>query len=502
LTNAGDIVQRSGRSGQAWRSFCALGAGNYAAIAVGLAVNVLITRRLGTEQYGRLALMLVASQVLLLAAVNWSHAGFVRFGAVAFASDRVANRTLWTRMGLVLPTAAAGVLIAARGHRELAAYLNIPPAGVWLILLHFLAAGASSIIGAVLQASSEMARFGVSLFLDKTLTLVALFVLPPAWTANPLVVLSCYAFSSLAVAIWGASIVGRRALRPVRPALSDLRAMVLFSAPMFLSGWAGFLGANWFDLIILEHYMPIDDVGVYALAAQLAGVVQQVTIIFSTLALPHLSVMVAEGQHAHIRTFMSRLLPYWLLGTSVLFSLVVLGARFVVPLAFGRAFTGAAPVLALLMVGASAMALFNSCAPLVTAYGSTWIVTGTLLMLGFVNVGLDLMLIPRLGAAGSALATALSWATAALLVLLFLQKRLGGQVLRLVSFAAPVLAAYSCFLLLDGVWFYAATPIAAAAAALALVGLFRLFDDEDAVFLKELRVPMPSALDAVLGRRS
>ena len=53
--------------------------------------------------------------------------------------------------------------------------------------------------------------------------------------------------------------------------------------------------------------------------------------------------MVAESQEARIRTFVERLLPYWLLGTSVLFSAILLGARVGLVLVFGRAFGGAAP---------------------------------------------------------------------------------------------------------------------------------------------------------------
>lgn len=70
-----------GTLARAWRSLFVLGVGNYGALATGLVVNVVITRRLGTEHYGRMALMLMASQLLLFLSVNWTHTGFVRFGS-------------------------------------------------------------------------------------------------------------------------------------------------------------------------------------------------------------------------------------------------------------------------------------------------------------------------------------------------------------------------------------------------------------------------------------
>ncbi|MDP6663024.1 MAG: polysaccharide biosynthesis C-terminal domain-containing protein [SAR202 cluster bacterium] len=497
------MTEGTHRLATALRSFLTLGIGNYGAMAIGLAVNVLLARRLGTEQYGRLALMLMASQVLLLVAVNWSHVGFVRFGSREFASKGEITETLWTRLGMLLPTAGSGVLVIALARQPLAAYLGIPQAGVWLILVHFAAACALSLIGAVFQAGNQMARYGVCLFLDKAVLLLCVVALPAMWTDNPMAVLACYATSSLSVAIWGVSVVGARALRPVIVPRSAYRHMVLFSVPVLLSSWAGLFGANWFDLVILKWYVPLSGIGLYSLGTQLAGVVQQITVIFSTLLLPQLSVMVAEGQDERIRMLVERLLPYWLLGTSVLFSLVVLGARTGVPLVFGQSFSDAAPVLAVLMVATIALALFNSCAPLVTAYGSMWVMSGICFASAAANIVLDLVLIPRFGVLGSALATALAYGTSAVLVLSFVQRRIGGRVLRLGWLGAPVVVACVCFMLLEGFWFYPAVLVAVAITVLALVWMFRLFHNEDALFLRDLHLPMSFGLGAgsLFGRR-
>src|SRR5712691_351231 len=151
------MIERTHRLADVLRNFLALGIGNYGAMALGLAVNGLLARRLGTEQYGRLALMLMASQVLLLVAVNWTHVGFVRFGSHEFASKGAVTETFWTRLGIVLPAAVLGVLAIALARQPLAVYFDIPQFGVWMILVHFVGACALSIIGAVLQACNQMA---------------------------------------------------------------------------------------------------------------------------------------------------------------------------------------------------------------------------------------------------------------------------------------------------------------------------------------------------------
>ena len=490
------MTERTERLTRTWRSFLTLGAGNYGAMAIGLATSVLLARQLGAEEYGRLALLLMASQVLLLVAVNWSHIGFVRFGSREFASMGAVAETLSTRLGIVVPAAAVAAIVMVLARQPLAAYLGIPPVGVWLILVHFVAACALSFIGAVFQARDQMARYGSCLFLDKALTLVFVVALPVIWTSSPLAVLTCYAASSLLVAIWGASVVGARTLRPTFPSRDAYRHMLAFSAPLLLSSWAGLFGTNWLDLVILKWYVPIGEMGKYSLAFQLASVIQQVAVIFSTLLVPQLSVMVAEGQAERIRMFIERLLPYWLLGTSILFGLVLLGARAGVPLVFGDAYAGAAPVLALLMVASCAFALFSACLPLVSAYGSTWVLTGNCFASAAVNVALDLLLIPQFGIKGAAIATVFAYGTSAVIALAFVQKRTGGRVLRLGWLGTPALVACGCFMLLDGFWFYPAALGLGAISVLALVSAFRLFDVEDVAFMKELHVRMPFGFGA------
>ena len=470
----------------AGRNFLALGAGNYGAMGVGLAVNVLLTRRLGTQGYGYLALLLMVSQVALQLTVQWSNTGFIRFGAREFAEKRTVSDALWARLAIVLPALALAIVLLTAARGPLASYLQVPSAAIWIVAAHLMAIGALSVVGAVFQAIGQMARYGVCLLLDKSVMLALLVALPPAWSSSPVVILGCYTASSLAVALWGIAVT-RRAIRFALPAAAEYRRMALFSVPVLLSSWTGLFGANWFDLLILKAYVPMSSIGLYSLSTQLAGVVQQITVIFATLVLPPLSVMVAEGQDARIRTFVERMLPYWLLGTSVLFSLVVFGARIAIPLAFGPSFADAAPIVALLMVATSGSALFHSCAPLVAAYGSMWVVSAASIVSAVANVVLDLVLIPRFGVLGSAAATVLAYGISATVVLAFVHRKFGGKVLRLAWLGAPVLVACICFLMLDGGWFYLVAPIAASATALGLAASFRLFHREDAVFLNNLR---------------
>ena len=491
-------------TGQLLRNLVVLGAGNYGAMAASLAINALLTRRLGVEAFGHLALLLMASQVVSLLTASWTQTAVVRFGAQEFAATGSVSETFWTRAWVVSPWALLGAVAMIVMRDRLAAYLSIPAWGIVVLIAHFLASFVLTTVGAVFQARNEMPRYGLVLFLDKAVMAALVLFLPPSQIGSPLVVLSLYAASSIAVAGGGLLVLGRPSLLPVVFSREASRRMLAFSLPLILSSWAGLLGTNWFDFVVIKWYRPVSEIGLYSLGTMLAGVVQQVTIVFSTLLLPQLSVMVARGEHDRIKQLVERVLPYWFLGTSVLFSLVVINAGWVVPLVFGAAFERSVLVLAILMPAASALALFNAISPLVSALGSTWVLTLICLVSGATNVVMDFAFIPRYGIGGAAVATTIAYATSAVLVLAFAQSRLKGSVFRLGLLALPVAVVCACFVTFDGLLFYLVAIPAGMLTVYALARAFRMFRAEDAGFFDALRAAArfnPSASLASIRRR-
>jgi len=468
--------------------FLAVAAGNYGAMALVFVISALLTRRLGVERFGGLALLMMASQVLALFASSWTHIGFVGFGSREFVTDGTITETLWVRNLIVAPWAVAGAVVLVVFRQFLSAYLGVPVWGLSVVFVHFLATYALTTLGAVFQAREDMRRYGAALFLDKAVTLALIGLLPADWIGTPLRVMVAYALSSLAVSGWCVLAVGWRAIRPTRVAPAAYQRIWRFSLPLIFSAWSGLLGTNWFDYIVIRRYLPLTDLGMYALASQLNGVVQQITIIFSTLLLPRLNIMVQQGDEEQIRIFVVRFLPYWFLGTSLLFSAALLAADVVVPVVFGEAFEGSVRPLAILMMATSAMTLFNAFTPLLSAYGLTWHISRIIGVAAVVNVVMDFALIPSFGIEGAATATVFTYGTSAVLVLALIGQRLGSGVFQLGILSAPLIVVSASYLLLDGATFYA---VALSGAAISTYGLFRsygLFGREDRAFLKDLEL--------------
>ena len=112
---------------------------------------------------------------------------------------------------------------------------------------------------------------------------------------------------------------------------------------------------------------------------------------------------------------------------------------------------------------------------------------GIALVSGAVNVALDFAWIPGYGIRGAALATVVAYAVSAALTVVYVQRRLQQNVVRLGVFVLPVVIVCACLAFLDAARFYVIAIPAGAVAVSWLVHYFQLFRGEDATFLKDLR---------------
>lgn len=478
-----------------FKDFTLLSLGNYGGIVVSFGINVLLTRRLGAEGFGHLALFLMASQILSFFVANWTVAALVRFGAQEFLSARQAAKAVWARTAIVAPwllLAGLGVLVF---RDQAAAYLRVSTWGVALVFAHFVLASLLVTQGALLQACGRMGQYAVALFMDKLLTLAALLLLPSTVAGDPLVALGCYVGGAGLVSIWAIGALGVDAFRPIRLDRAVLREMWRFSLPMIATTWVSLLGTYWIDYVVITKFLSLSHLGLYSLANQVAGVVQQMTIISSSILLPHFSVLVAQGDLDGIRRFVTRIVPMGFLALSVLLGLFILHAGPLLPLAFGQEFAASTPPLAILMVATSLLAFYNTFTPLLTAQGATWTLMWITLPTATVNIATDLLFVPWLGINGAALSTVLAYATSSGLVLLVAGRRLGQPLLANAFLGLPVVLVVLCVLFLDGLTRYATGLLVLGVSSWLLARLFRLGRSE------ELTALLGAALGSRFGRK-
>ena len=472
------------------KDFVSVSLGNYGGIVLSFTLNVILAWRLGTEQFGRLALLIMVVQVLAGLVANWTMTGLIQFSAQEFARTGSVAETFWARLSVIAPWLTGAGLALAIGQEPVASYLNVPIWGVWLVFLYFLLSSLVVTLGAVFQACQRMDRYAVALFLDKAVAVAAVLLLPAPYAEDAVLIIACYAVSSLVVCVWAVTVLGSRILLPVRTGRETVVGLWKFSAPLIISTWVGLVSTQWIQYVIIKQYLPLSEIGLYSLANQVAGMVQQVTIISSALLLPRFSMLVANRQHDEIRTMIEKLVPYGFMGFALFLSAGVLLAGTGVPLIFGSAFAGAVPPLGILLVATMALALFNTFMPLISAYGDTWSLSRITLVSALVNLAGALLLIPLLGINGAAVATLLGHGTAAAMMLRRVQSRLGFPALRLAAMGLPVVLMVTFAGSLEGGPFYLVGVAMMVLSSIALGRAFKLFDQEALRQLMRLDMPM------------
>jgi O-antigen/teichoic acid export membrane protein len=150
----------------------------------------------------------------------------------------------------------------------------------------------------------------------------------------------------------------------------------------------------------------------------------------------------------------------------------------VIRLLYGERFVQAAPAARLLVVGAALMALVILGIFLLTAAEKQRRYPAVALFGLALNVGLNLLLIPRLSYYGSAIATVITWAVTVVLLWVVVARSMpvrGLLPLRDLASLAVVIAAVACVGYYLVQWRPAWWPVVSASAVVAFIGLAMLF---------------------------
>ena len=218
--------------------------------------------------------------------------------------------------------------------------------------------------------------------------------------------------SQLVAVVWLAAFLVRRFPKSARVELSGddtFRKYLLLSFPLFLIG-LGYQLLNQMDTIMLGHFSPEKEVGIYSVAFKVSAFV----LVGSDILLPIVAPLFShfsETRDSHLTAALFATVTKWLcyfalivFACTAIFRIELLGI-------FGNGFAAGGTVLLILAGGQLANAATGPTGVLLTMTGKQkWELANTISMVAF-NFVLNLILIPRLGKTGAAIATAVSIAT-------------------------------------------------------------------------------------------
>lgn len=165
------------------------------------------------------------------------------------------------------------------------------------------------------------------------------------------------------------------------------------------------------DRILIGHYLGFTELGLYSAAYAIATYAEQTIMIPVNMALfpAYMKVWVEQGEAATAR-FLSQSLEMFLIGCGMVAILVFVGANDIINILASRKFAAAHTLLPVLVCGLLVYALhifFN--APLLI-HKKSIVLTCVTTVCCIVNIGLNIVLLPRMGIMGAAIATLVSYA--------------------------------------------------------------------------------------------
>lgn len=205
-----------------------------------------------------------------------------------------------------------------------------------------------------------------------------------------------------------------------------------FSLPVFLVDGIGFLLTN-SDVVVVGLYMPPDQVGVYYAAAKTIALVQFVYFSVKAAAAPRFSAIMAQGDHDALATFAGQA-SRWAFWPALGVGLCVLAAGEFLLSLFGPAFTSGYILMVILFAGILSKACVGPGEVLLSMAGRQKLCVALYAVTLSANIGLNILLIPRFGLQGAAMATASAMMVEAILLHIAVRRTLG---IVLFAFADP-----------------------------------------------------------------
>ena len=296
--------------------------------------------------------------------------------------------------------------------------------------------------------------------------------------------------ASLALSfIVGISILNSRVQKILRKDLKpkfDFKNIISFSLPLMVTGVLG-AALAWTDTIFIGIFKSDADVGVYNAAYIIASALMIFWFSFGDIFYPIISELYSKKAKDSIRKTFEAASRWIFIISFPIFLVVLVFSSTVISLLFGQDYQKASMPLSILIVGYFLITLFGLAEHGLIAFKKTKFL-GIVTSIGFfVNVALNIILIPLYGIAGAAIATTFSISVVTLFKLVYFKRILKfnfDKMLYLKFVCAGIAAFLTVFYSFKLIWFmkmYFFLPALTAYFLLyfMLLVVFKSFSDED-----------------------
>lgn len=374
--------------------------------------QVLLARWMGAFEYGIFVLVWVTMVILGNLSCLGFHTSVIRFipeyrerGELdELRGVMLASRLFVLVASTVIAAISAGIILLFADRIE--SYYVVPfLIGIFclpMIALSDVVQGISRANAWAVSALSPTYIVRPVLIISFMAAALALGYEPSARTALIAAVAATYATT-----LWQLATVTTRAERGIAkgPYVTDLRAWILVSLPIFLIEGFAFMLTN-ADVLMVGVYLSPDDVAIYYAMAKTLALVHFVYFAVKAGVAARYA-QFTHGDRDKLGDF-ARETVSWTFWPSLAMGLFVLAIGQPILTLFGPGFEAGYPYLFLLVAGAVARSTVGPAESLLTMSGNQNVCATVYGVTLAFNVGLNVLLIPQMGLWGAALSTSLS----------------------------------------------------------------------------------------------
>jgi len=208
---------------------------------------------------------------------------------------------------------------------------------------------------------------------------------------------------------------------PLQEVKKTIKQLFSFSLPMIFSGVGDKIVAH-LDVLIITYFLPLLQVGIYNVVLPAALLFLFFGRATTTILFPMASELWARRDYQRLTAGIKLIYTYSFLLAVPLILTAGLFAEEVIILLFGKEYIAGRLALQILLGGVLFYIITFSNHSIISAIGKPIVVTKIVVVAALVNVVLNLILIPKLGIVGAAIATAVSYFSTFLLSTIMMRK--------------------------------------------------------------------------------
>jgi O-antigen/teichoic acid export membrane protein len=384
------------------------------------------TRILEADGFGKLSAMLLVSQLIQIS-IMWTGTALSRYGVQEFVENGDIRSTFWARTLILIPNWLAVVLLSPIWLPIFGYWFELPTHFFGVIVAHLSGLALSMHVQFSLQAA-KLPRFqSYLLLIERVLTLLILSGLVLSNSASVGNTVLAYALP-----LYFSSAIGLFRLFPfLKGKIVVKRERILqilkFSLPLPVYSLLSHFSFSHLDAFFIVRYLSISDLGVYSLAYQMNGMLMQMPALAGSLLMPLFVTAQKTDRSDQIQeNYFRSVVPVLTLLTGLCCTGIAFAALFFIPLLFSFEFK---EVASLMWVFAAATTISVPVAVGLLPIANTNSMTTAQMFAAFgaavVNVGMNLLLIPRYGLLGCAWATVCAFSASMLIFSLLVGRKRG-----------------------------------------------------------------------------